>query len=465
MPYPVCVLLLGLVTVLGMILVLRVHAFLALISAAMLVSLLSPGELPEKISRVAEAFGRAAGSIGIVIAMAAVIGKCLIDSGAADRIVRSTLRALGEKQAPTALAASGYVLGIPVFFDTVFYLLIPLARSLWKRTGQNYVLYVLAIALGGVITHTMVPPTPGPLFMAAELGVDLGLMMLVGVVIAVPMALVGLFGARLLNRLFDIPMRPIGEAPEPEPLDDMQLPPLWLALLPVVLPVLLISANTAAQAWVGAAPVEGAPGAGTNMGRRLAGIAAITGNPNLALLLAAVVAMVMLVRQRRLTLSELGRRTENALMSGGVIILITAAGGAFGAMLRETGIETTLRDMFAGGGQGTGRILLLLGFGVAALLKVAQGSGTVCMMVSASIMGSFGATPEMLGCHPVYLATAIGSGSVVGSWMNDSGFWIFARMSGMTEMETLRTWTLELVLLGLTGLGLTLLLAWLVPLA
>ena len=464
MPYPVLVLIIGLATVLGMILVLRLNAFLALISAAMLVSLLSPGELPEKISRVAEAFGRAAGSIGIVIALAAVIGKCLMDSGAADRIVRSLLRALGERRAPAALATGGYVLGVPVFFDTVFYLLIPLARSLRKTTGQNYVLYALAIAVGAVVTHTMVPPTPGPLFMASELGIDLGVMMFVGALIGIPTAAVGLVGARLLDRAFDIPMRPLDGLPDPDSLTDDQLPPLWLALLPVVLPVILISLNTASQAWVGGTLADGGTGVHADGWRRFADVAAVAGNPNLALLLAAVAALAMLARQRRLTLPQLARSTETALMSGGVIILITAGGGAFGAMLRETGIETTLREAFADGGRGTGMVLLLLGFGIASLLKLAQGSGTVCMMVAASIMVSLGATPELLGCHPVYLATAIGSGSVTGSWMNDSGFWIFARMSGLTELETLKTWTVQLALLGVTGLGLTLLLAWLIPL-
>ncbi len=465
MPYPVLVLLIGLVTVLGLILVLRLHAFLALISAAMLVSLLSPGELSVRISRVAEAFGTAAGNIGIVIALAAVIGKCLMDSGAADRIVRSMLRALGEKRAPTALAASGYVLGVPVFFDTVFYLLVPLARSLWQKTRHNYVLYVLAIAVGAVVTHTMVPPTPGPVFMAASLGIDLGVMMLVGGLIAVPTAVVGMVAARVLSRLVDIPMRPLGDAPEPEPLDDAQLPPLWLALLPVVLPVLLITAKTAADAWMRTVSPDVLASPRGEVWQAVAGMAAIVGNPNLALLAAAVVAMATLKHQRRLSLAQLARSTENALMSGGVIILITSAGGAFGAMLRASGIEATLRDAFAADGQGSGMVLLLLGFGVATLLKLAQGSGTVCMTVTAGIMAGFGTTPEVLGCHPVYLATAIGSGSVVGSWMNDSGFWIFARMSGLTEVETLKTWTVQLTILGLTSLGLTLLLAWLMPMA
>ena len=129
-----------------MIIVLRVNAFVALIVAAMLVSLLSPGTLAEKITRVATAFGTSAGKIGIVIALAAVIGKCLMDSGAADRIVRCFLRVLGEKRSPEALMGASFLLAIPVFFDTVFYLMLPLARSLCRRTKKNYVLYILATA-------------------------------------------------------------------------------------------------------------------------------------------------------------------------------------------------------------------------------------------------------------------------------------------------------------------------------
>ena len=141
-----------------------------------LVSLMAPGETAVKISRVAEAFGTTAGSIGIVIALASVIGKAMMDSGAADRIVRAFLRLLGEDRGSVALLSSGYVLGIPVFFDTVFYLLVPLARSMYRRTRRNYLLYLLAIGAGGAITHTMVPPTPGPLVLAETLGIDLGVM-------------------------------------------------------------------------------------------------------------------------------------------------------------------------------------------------------------------------------------------------------------------------------------------------
>ena len=160
---PLMILAIGVLIVLGMIIALRINAFIALITAAIAVSLMAPGETAEKMSRVAVAFGAACGNIGIVIALAAVIGKAMMDSGAADRVVRAFLNALGEKRASLALMGSGYVLSVPVFFDTVFYLLVPLARSLYRKTGKNFLLYVCAIAAGGAVTHTLVPPTPGPL--------------------------------------------------------------------------------------------------------------------------------------------------------------------------------------------------------------------------------------------------------------------------------------------------------------
>ena len=158
---PLIILAIGVAIVIGMIVVLRINAFLALITAAMVVSLLAPGQLSEKISRVAFEFGATAGKIGVVIALAAVIGRCLIDSGAADRIVRMFLALLGEKRCAVSLMSSGFVLSIPVFFDTVFYLLLPLARSMHRRTSKSYLLLILAMGAGASITHSLVPPTPG----------------------------------------------------------------------------------------------------------------------------------------------------------------------------------------------------------------------------------------------------------------------------------------------------------------
>ncbi|UCD51824.1 MAG: hypothetical protein JSW27_04155 [Phycisphaerales bacterium] len=613
---PLLLLVIGVVAVIAMIVFLRVNAFVALIGAALLISIMAPGPIASKAARVAGAFGGVCGGIGIVIALAAVIGKCLMDSGAADRIVRAFLKVLGEKRASWALMSSGFVLSIPVFFDTVFYLLVPLARSLWRRTRKHYILYVSAIVAGAGIAHTLIPPTPGPLYMAAQFKIDIGMMILIGILVGLPTAAVGVLICKVINHFKDIPMRPYSGQSEPDPLADEQLPPLWLSLLPVVLPVILIAANTVTgmiataahkqllnqgqildwssmcgqlakvgtdaatgpvkyfhdnlpapvqqslaeaaelgafdaelqdavekevarlvgaepflldRAFLGVAlsdpatrllddaarelPTEDASrfrkyfrsqalsgmitaGRGRDLlaqvtsrlseeqqrllnwhtletafsgqvrrtpQEHIASVTAVTGNPNLALFLSALIAMFTLVRSRGLSLTELGKTTESALMSGGVIILITAAGGAFGAMLRAAGIQTSV-EQYIGSGQQAGILILLLAFGVAVLIKFAQGSGTVSMITTASMFAAMGITAEMLGCNLVYLAMAIGCGSLVGDWMNNSGFWIFSRMSVLTETETLKTWTVLTAALGMTGLAFTILFAKLIPL-
>src|SRR5437762_11614965 len=153
--------------------------------------------------------GRTTGTVGVVIALASIAGKAMMDSGAADRIVRAFLALLGVERGATALCATGYVLSIPVFFDTVFYLLVPLARSMYGRTNRNYLKYLLAIAAGAGATHTLVPPTPGPLAIAGTLGVDLGTMVLVGIVVALPAAGAGsLFAGWVDRRMPVVPQRP-----------------------------------------------------------------------------------------------------------------------------------------------------------------------------------------------------------------------------------------------------------------
>ena len=453
---PLLILAIGIAAILFLIVVLRAHAFLALIVAAMLVSTLAGGPWDERIARVANEFGVAAGKIGVVIALAAIIGQCMMESGAADRIVRSFLNAFGQQRAGVALLGSGYVLGIPVFFDTVFYLLVPLARSLYERTGRDFLKYVLAISAGGALTHTLVPPTPGPLTMAAYLEVDIGLLILVGATVAFPAAIVGLIFANVANRLMPIPARPIGTEPPPDPLDESQLPGLIVSILPVALPVLLISGRTVLEAI----PTEQLDRLGLQFPAELFGM---LGDANFALLVAALVAMVLLTAQRGLSLSQLTGRVEKALLSGGVIILITAAGGAFGAMLRAAQVGDAITAYVSDQGRLAGFQVLLLGFAIALVLKIAQGSSTVAMITTATMVASMGVSATALGFDPVYLCTAIGSGSLVGSWMNDSGFWIFSRMSGITEVEALKSWTVLLVILGSSGLAVTLLYAWLCP--
>ncbi len=564
-----------------MIIGLKLNAFLALIISALIVSLgvgfVQAEPAASRMGAVVDAFGKSAAGIGIVIAMAAIIGKCMLDSGAADKIVRSAVRLTGEKKASLGLMISGFVLAIPVFFDTVFYLLVPLARSLYQRTNKHYLRYLMAIATGGAITHTLVPPTPGPLLVAAILGVDIGMMMIIGVIVAIPAAVAGLIFSVVVDRKMPVEMRPLGvNKDKHQTLPEDQLPSLWISLLPVALPVVLIFAGTVAMTLADAedramlrvadiqdfgqlvatldrAPPDSPAGRVMSSGklsandravlrgpaddpssqaevvrvlnkvlldvnmyddaayagvvisdtakskieadklrmkpvdirrmnrtlledaypalianhnwnsgkRKISDSLALWSNPNFALLLAALVAMLTLKHVRSLSWRSLGEDVEESLMSGGVIILITAAGGAFGAMLTATQISDTIKDYFSGSG-GSGIGLLVLAFGIASVLKVAQGSSTVAMIIGAGMMTAIigDAKPEY---NMVYVATAVGSGSLLGSWMNDSGFWVFTKMGGLTEGESLRSWTPLLIVLSLVSLAVTILLSQLTP--
>lgn len=447
---PILILLLGIIIVVGLIVGLRINAFVALITAAIVISILSPGEWSTKITRVATAFGTTAGSIGIVIAMAAVIGVTMMNSGAADRVVQAFIRLLGQERGSPALAASGFMLSIPVFFDTVFYLLIPLARSLFSQTRRNYLKYVVAIAAGAAATHALVPPTPGPLIIAENLNVDLGIMILVGITVALPAAILGLMYAGWLNRRMNVPMRDVpGVDSDATVLDT--LPGLGFSVLPIVLPILLIAGKTVFLPLLDNDMV-------------LARWIIVLGDPNMALLLAAVVSTAVYIQMRQPSRENLGKLIEQSLMSGGLIILITAAGGTFGAMLKEAQIGPAISDLFAGTSGTSGLGMLILGFGIASLLKFAQGSSTVAMITASAMLAAM-ITPEQdLGFNVVYLGTAIGAGSLVGSWMNDSGFWIYSKMSGLTEVETLKSWSALLIILGISAGLMSVILSLLLPL-
>jgi GntP family gluconate:H+ symporter len=295
--------------------------------------------------------------------------------------------------------------------------------------------------------------------MANNLGIDIGVMILVGALVAFPSAIVGMFFSGFADRRMNIQMKPLGGGlSEPEPLENHQLPGLLISLLPILLPVLLVSANTIVHTMAENA-VEGS---GLS---RAASVTAVLGDVNLAMLISAAIAMWMLKSKRALTNAQLAKVVEVSLMSGGVIILITAAGGAFGAMLKAAQIGPEIENLFkTEGGQPTsGIMLLVLGAFIAALLKIAQGSSTVAMITSSAMIAAMMTSTNTLGYHPAYLATAIGGGSMIGSWMNDSGFWIFVKMTGLTEAEGLKSWTPLLDIVGFTGIIISFLLALILP--
>ena len=476
--------LLAVAVVLTSILVFRLHAFLTLLVAALSVALLTTddqigrytagevkrgdmtSEAAEKlqamapVARLTSEFGVAAGKIGILIALASIIGQCLLESGAAATIVDRMLRVTGERFAPEAMAASSFVLGIPVFFDTVFYLMVPLARSLRQRVGKNYVLFLLAILAGGSIAHSLVPPTPGPLLVVEQLeGVELGTMMIAGLTIGSLSSVVALLAARLINAWVEVPLRfPEGESGAGADSESTEgdetvgdgapkTPPLMDALLPILVPVLLITVGSIVDSLVDAELV--AASGWTNGLLTLA-------NKNVALGIGVVLAMRLL---RFCAAERRGELVGRSLASAGNIILITAAGGAFGVMLRHAGIGASVGALVE---TVPGIMLLPVAFAVTAAIRTLQGSATVAMITAAGVLQGV-ATAESLPFHPVYLAMAIGAGSKPVSWMTDSAFWVMTRMSGMTEAEGLRVLSPMSVALGFSALTITMIAAALFP--
>lgn len=403
--------------------------------AAILQSKQSVGE------RVAAGFGSTCAKIGILIALASIIGMSLLESGAAERIVRSAITFVGEKLAPLAFMVSGFTLAIPVFFDTVFYLLIPLGKAMRFRTGKNYLLYVLAIVTGGTMAHSLVPPTPGPLFVAEQLGVDIATMMTGGMIVGSFAAFFGLGYATLINKRCELPFRDSADVTT----EDLQklssskldeLPSLWLSLLPILLPVFLIAGSTILKF----------KSVSNLLSEDMQSLILTLGNKNIALGIATVIALGTLIHQKKSSLSGLSESIQASLSTGGVIILITAAGGAFGSVLQQTGVSNLIESL----PQVSPIMLVTLAFLITAAIRSAQGSSTVAMITTVGILGGI-AESTTLGFHPVYLALAIGCGSKPISWMNDSGFWVIGKMSGMTEGETLKYISPMTALMGVAG--------------
>ncbi|MBM3823067.1 MAG: hypothetical protein FJ404_09310 [Verrucomicrobia bacterium] len=566
--WPFIVLLISVGVIITLITVLKVHAFMALILAAITAGMLStklPGEpdrshIVQAVELTATEFGVTAGKIGVVIALAAIIGMCLMESGAADKVVRRFIGVFGEKRAGAAIFISGYILSIPIFFDTFFMLLLPLAVAMRMRTGKDYLLYIMAICCGGTVTHSLVAPHPGPLAMAESLKLDLGLTIMVGTVVGFIPATCSWLVANWINARMDIPLREnsgvnFAQLKATADRPESELPPFFWSILPVLLPIFLISLASTLTAIQGKsfdAPdlkdpqalsrklrtgegpiskhvyqqfsskarrqleehgdkgplsrvlVESMVGelnrvmdtdrvlltntfAGLQLraettamktyrleGENLARFNRMTiedgfpselrpthgmnpalyrwgefaGNRNIALFIGALLAVGVLMKQRGFTLAKIGELSEGPFATGGVIILITSAGGAFGLMLKNAGVGEAVQAFVAGKNVN----LILLSWAIAAVIRVAQGSATVAMLTTAAMVYPIMSSGDGLPFHPIYIFMSIGFGAMFLSWMNDSGFWVVGKLSGFTEKETLRSWTVVVTVNSVSGL-------------
>ncbi|MDZ7936402.1 MAG: GntP family permease [Emticicia sp.] len=476
---PILIMLIGMAIVVGGIIWLKLHPVLSLLLAAIVVALLTPMVSVEHFfiakggleadalkaahksvgERIATEFGNTCAKIGILIAMAAIIGKAMLDSGAAERIIRSMLKVTGEKNAPIGFVLSSFFLTIPVFVDTVIFLMMPLAKAMGLRLGKNYLLLALSVIAGAVMANSYVPPSPGPLFLIGAMNVPIGLMMGCGSLLGICTITVGYFIAKFLNNKFEIPLR---DSPDARLEDikaiaeksDSELPSLGWALLPAAFPLLTICVRSAVEAFHKSAE----PLTSSTFFNKIIDIVLFFGDKNVAIITGAIFALWVLTKQKKTGKDKLTAFTQTALMSGGGIILITAAGGAFGGMLQQTGISGRIADLT----KDYQMALIPLAFFITMVVRTAQGSATVALITASGILAGM-AQNANLGFHPVYLCLAIGSGAKLIPWMNDAGFWIMCKTSNLTEQEALKTIAPMQSLMGLTGLILTMIAAWIFP--
>jgi len=419
----------------------KVHPVFSL-SAAAIVSGLLFGLSPENIMKtIGEGFGKTLSSIGLVIAFGTVIGTFLERTGGTKVLARAILKLVGLNKSPLALNLAGLIISIPVYCDSGFVILSSLNKALSKKSGIKILVFAIALATGLYSAHVFVPPTPGPLAAAAILEADLGMVMLFGLLVAVCVSLTGYFwalfiGKRLHAQEESIPENTIDAVVE----EEKDLPKLWNTLLPLFLPLVLIALKSVAEY-----PTQPL-GAGL-----MASLFRFFGDPIVALFIGVLLSFLMVKQppsgQKQLWVGE-------SLKQAGAIVLITGAGGAFGAVLRTLDFASLLQIDAASGMGG-----LLLAFGIAAVLKTAQGSSTVSIITTAAIIAPLLTTFGLESItQKALVVLAIGAGAMTVSHVNDSYFWVVAEFSKMDMKTALRGHTLATLFQGITGIGVILLL-------
>lgn len=413
----------------------KLHPFLALIFAAIGFGLLSGMPFAEIVNSVNSGFGDIVGHIGLVIVIGCIIGTFLEESGGAYVMAQGIVRLAGKKRVPLAMLIVGCFISIPVYADSGFVILSPLNKAITKKSGISLACTAIALSLGLTITHCLVPPTPGPVAATAILGADLGLVILIGLIVSVFVAAESyFFVTRYASRTYIDP-DPDGEITVEE--DDAKDKPSALrSFLPVVVPLVLIVFKS----------ISDFPGAPFGEGVA-ASVLRFIGEPVIALIIGMILSFFLPKKFDRELLSTTGW-VGKSLTSAAVIIMITAAGGSFGMILRNSGIADILGESLAGANVG-----IWLPFIIAAALKSAQGSSTVAIVTTASLIAPM---MEALGfVSPVAKALAVMSlcsGAMVMSHVNDSFFWVVTQLSGMNVKTGCKLHGLGTLLGGLTAM-------------
>ena len=438
----------GIALIVVLITVAKVHPFLALIFGAFAVGMVAGVNVGDALDSFADGFGTTTAGVGILIALGAMFAKLLADSGGADEIVDTIIGRASARGLPWAMALVGAVIGLPMFFEIGVVLLMPVIYLVAKRSGQSLITIGIPALAGLSAMHGLVPPHPGPLTAIDLLDADLGITLALGVTVAIPTVIVAgpLFG-KLAGRwvVLDIPDR--FEADDFDgngagtQTETRVRPKFGITLFSVLLPVALMMGKALVDIFIDDK---------NNLVRQ---VFDTLGRPLMALLIAVVVGIFTLGKGAAMTRDQIVKCLESSLPPVAGIILIVAAGGGFKQVLVDSGIGTMLADW----AKAAHISVVLLAWVLAVLIRLATGSATVAMTTAAGIVAPIAlATP---GSHPELLVLATGAGSLVLSHVNDSGFWLIKEFFNLPVADALKTWTVAETIIGVAGLGFTMLLS------
>ena len=424
--------LVGLALLLVLIIKFKIHAMISILIGAITIGLVAGMPFSEIVLAVNDGIGNTLKGIALLVGLGSMFGAILEASGGAQTLAVTMVRKFGDEKAAWALGLTGLVIAMPVFFDAGLIILIPLAFSLLKKTKRSTLFYVIPLLAGLAVGHAFIPPTPGPVLVATMLNVDLGWVILVGILCGtVAMIVAGPIWGSICGKKYMVPVPE--HVANQEDFDESKLPKFGTIVLIILIPLVLIILKSLAGVVPAMAPV--------------ASIFTFLGEPFVALLIATVVAMFVLGTKHGYSLEELEKIMTKSLEPTGLILLVTACGGVLRYVLQYSG----LGDLIGNAVASINMPIVVVAFVVAALVRICVGSSTVAMTMAAGIIA---AMPGIADLSPLYLActvAAVAGGATVCSHFNDSGFWLVKSLVGIDEKTTLKTWTIMETLVGVTG--------------
>ncbi|KAA9394862.1 GntT protein [Kocuria coralli] len=418
----------------------KVHPFITLMSVALVLALAAGIPLAEVAPLLIEGMGSTLGSVALIVTLGAILGRIIEVSGGADVLARWLLNTFGEKRAPFALGATGFIFGIPVFVDVGLIVLIPIIFGVARRLQGSMLKYALPIAGAMLAVHCVVPPHPGIVGGSQLLSADIGLVMIFGLIAAVPMWLVAHFVAKPLAARNFVPvsasdtLQSVGGTGAMS-VTSTRTPSVLLVLSTIVLPLALIMGGTTFSVVLGAE-------------NPLTTVFSLVGASHVALLIGVIYAAGVLGFRFGWSRDDVENVINSALPPVAAVILITGAGGMFGYSLRETGVAEAVADLLGS----TGLPIIFLGWLLAIVIRGAQGSATVAMLTTAPLVAPLLTSMSLEPVQIALVAVAIGAGTMGLSHVNDSMFWIWSRYFAVPVSTSLKTWTLVSTVASVTGL-------------